>query len=167
MEMIMDEKFNKAVEMLLSHEGGYVTDINDPGGETNFGISKKSYPDLDIQNLSRDEAIEIYHRDWWERYRYCELTNETIAAKVFDFSVNMGPGAAHANLQLAVHQTTYGSIKIDGVMGPKTINAVNAHPEPDLLLAKYKLITIRHYADLNKPKYLRGWIYRALEDIVE
>jgi len=40
----MDERFLKAVEMVLAHEGGYVNDPNDPGGETKYGISKRSYP---------------------------------------------------------------------------------------------------------------------------
>ena len=59
MENKYDEKFLKAVEMVLAHEGGYSCDPQDPGGETKFGISKKSYPNLDIEHLSRDEAIEI------------------------------------------------------------------------------------------------------------
>ena len=161
--MIMDERFNKAIEKVLSHEGGYVTDINDPGGETHFGISKKSYPDLDIQNLTRDEAIGIYRHDWWARLRYCELQDDAIAYKVFDLSVNMGPGVAHTHLQLAVMSTGGKNLKIDGVMGSKTIDAVNSHPSPELLLATLKLRAVKYYADQGREKYLRGWVYRALD----
>ena len=159
----MDKKFNKAVEIVLSHEAGYVNDPDDPGGETKFGISKKAYPDLDIQNLTRDDAIEIYYRDWWLKYRYCELRDDQLAGKVFDLSVNMGPAAAHTHLQLAVMKTSDKIIKLDGIIGPQTIAAVNAHPSPRLLLAELKLMTIKYYADINNPKFLRGWIYRALD----
>lgn len=167
MENKYDEKFLKAVEMVLAHEGGYSCDPQDPGGETKFGISKKSYPDLDIEHLSRDEAIEIYHRDWWVKYGYCELRDEALAAKVFDFAINMGPGVAHTHLQLAVMCSSLMTVRIDGVFGPKTIKACNEHPVPTLLLATLKLKVIRYYADLGvdsgRVKYLRGWIYRALD----
>lgn len=152
---------------MLSYEGGYTNDPADPGGETNFGISKKSYPDLDIKNLSREQAIEIYYRDFWQKYRYCELQDEDIASKVFDLSVNMGPGIAHAHLQFAVMFSSMMTLRVDGIIGPKTIKAVNTHPVPTLLLAKLKLRAVKYYADLGldtgKVKYLRGWIYRALD----
>ncbi len=61
----MTEKFNKAVRIILAHEGGYVNHPADPGGETNMGISKRSYPDLDIKNLTVAMAKEIYFRDFW------------------------------------------------------------------------------------------------------
>lgn len=159
----MDDKFNKAIEMVLSHEGGYVTDIDDPGGETNFGISKRSYPNLDIQNLTRDEAIEIYQRDWWEKYGYGNIENPEIAAKIFDLAVNMGPGTAHTHLQLAVMASGPAIIKLDGILGPNTFNAINSHPSPALLLATLKLKAVKYYTDLNQSKYLKGWIYRALD----
>ena len=51
--------FEEAVKSVLKHEGGYVNDPKDPGGETNFGISKRAFPDLDIKNLTEEDAIEI------------------------------------------------------------------------------------------------------------
>ncbi|MBN2060718.1 MAG: hypothetical protein JW882_09920 [Deltaproteobacteria bacterium] len=158
----MDEKFLKAVEKVLEHEGGYINDPDDPGGETNFGISKRSYPDMDIKNLTRDQAIQIYRKDWWEKYGYGKIEDPEIAAKVFDLAVNMGPGKAHIHLQFAVMRSSH-IIKLDGIMGPETIGAVNRHPDPALLLAELKLRAIRYYADLNQPKYLKGWIYRAID----
>ena len=52
--------FTEAVSVVFKHEGGYVNDRNDPGGETNMGISKRAYPDLDIKNLTQDDAAEIF-----------------------------------------------------------------------------------------------------------
>ena len=58
--------FQTAIKFVLQWEGGYANDSVDPGGETNYGISKRSYPDLDIKNLSIADAIEIYKRDYWD-----------------------------------------------------------------------------------------------------
>lgn len=66
-------KFEEAVEFVLAYEGGYVNDPNDPGGETNFGISKRAYPNVDIKNLTREDVIDIYRRDYWDRCRCGEL----------------------------------------------------------------------------------------------
>ena len=41
--------FNEIIEVVLKHEGGYVNDPNDLGGETNFGITKRFYPNVDIK----------------------------------------------------------------------------------------------------------------------
>ena len=52
--------FEQAFARTIGHEGGYVRDKNDPGGETKYGISKRSYPNEDIRELSRkiDKLIE-------------------------------------------------------------------------------------------------------------
>ena len=94
-----DWKFVQAVEAVLNHEGGYVNDPDDPGGETKWGISRRSYPSLDITNLTREDAIAIYYRDWWRRYKYDLIEDAAVAAKVLDLSVNMGPSQAHKILQ--------------------------------------------------------------------
>ena len=60
--------FQQAIQFVLKHEGGYVCNPNDPGGETNYGISKQEYPDLDIKNLTVANAMDIYQRDYWDAY---------------------------------------------------------------------------------------------------
>ena len=65
----MKTSFDEIIEVVLHHEGGYVNDPKDPGGETNYGISKRAYPDVDIKNLTEDGAKDIYRRDYWEKYR--------------------------------------------------------------------------------------------------
>src|SRR5690606_28008981 len=62
MSAVTDERFRRAVEVVLKHEGGYVNNPSDPGGETKYGISKRSYPELDIANLTQEDAIAIYYR---------------------------------------------------------------------------------------------------------
>ena len=68
-EKIMLISFDEIIDITLKHEGGYVHDPKDLGGETNFGIAKRFYPDVDIKNLTKEEAKEIYKKDYWDRYK--------------------------------------------------------------------------------------------------
>ena len=63
----MMSDFHTAMKFILSPdvEGEYSNDPNDPGGETKWGISKRAYPDLDIRNLTKADALAIYFRDYW------------------------------------------------------------------------------------------------------
>src|SRR5712675_693390 len=67
MAMVIKSKFEMAINFVLPQEGGYVNDALDPGGETNFGISKRKYPNVDIKNLDVVGAMGIYRRDYWDR----------------------------------------------------------------------------------------------------
>lgn len=162
------EKFLRAVEKTLEFEGGRSFDPVDPGGETNFGISKRSYPDLDIKALTRDQAIEIYYRDWWIEHGYERIDDPDVAAKVFDVAANMGPSRAHMLAQQAVNHwmadqgTEY--LCVDGVIGPKSIAAINrAGPGLiDYLRLEQKEFYLRLIEQ--KPamaKYRKGWLRRA------
>lgn len=105
----MSNTFLKAIEFTLPWEtgrdrngkirqdGGYTNDPADPGGETKWGISKKSYPDVDIKNLTIDKAIEIYKRDYYDSYRNRKSSPLILddmplpyAVAVFDSGVNCG-----------------------------------------------------------------------------
>jgi len=161
----MDERFLRAVEVVLAHEGGYVNDPADPGGETKYGISKRQYPELDIASLTRKQAIEIYRRDWWDKYGYGRLASSAIATKVFDLSVNVGPRRAHEMLQRALHAVGRRDVVVDGIIGPQTISAANAAP-PDALLAALRAEAAAYYRQLIErnpalKKYERGWLNRA------
>ncbi len=81
--------FDTACDRLLGLEGGYVNRPDDPGGETNWGISKRSYPNLNIKSLTRDQAKEIYLKDFWLRGQMDKF-EFALAYQVFDFAVNSG-----------------------------------------------------------------------------
>lgn len=87
----MDGKndFDKAIEFVLRWEGGYSNDPNDPGGETKFGISKRSYPELDINKLTLKKAKEIYYQNYWLKCG-CDTLPFPFNIVVFDTAVNMG-----------------------------------------------------------------------------
>lgn len=85
--------FDQAVGMVLKHEGGYVNDPTDPGGETKYGISKRAYPKVDIASLTVDGAKAIYKRDYWDAIGADQLP-PNVRYAAFDTAVNMGVGVA-------------------------------------------------------------------------
>ena len=103
--------FIQVFERVLGHEGGYVNDPADPGGETKFGISKRSYPSVDIKNLTIEQAIVIYRNDFWNKIDGDQLPF-SIAYQLFDFAVNSGTQTAIRYLQRAI------GVADDGHWGP-------------------------------------------------
>jgi lysozyme family protein len=159
----MDSKFKAAADLLLGHEGGYRDDPEDPGGETSFGISRRSYPETDIKSLTREQAEAIYYRDWWTAYGYGSISHAGVAAKVLDLAVNLGPARAHKLLQETVNDLGPVQVAVDGRLGPATLAALNSHPHPECLLAALKLKAVRYYLSLGQRKYLAGWVKRAID----
>jgi lysozyme family protein len=107
--------FDEAFEFLMKWEGGYVNDPTDPGGETNFGISKRAYPDVDIRALTKEKAKKIYKRDYWRVVRAHDLLTYKLCLTLFDFAVNSGTDRAIKALQNAL------GVKEDGIFGPMTM----------------------------------------------
>ena len=87
--------YELAVAFVLRMEGGYVNDPSDPGGETKYGISKRSYPNVNIAGLSVDDAKAIYYRDYWVPAQ-CALKPAPLGLMLFDAVVNMGLGVEPA-----------------------------------------------------------------------
>ena len=153
--------FADAVERLLVAEGGYTNDPDDRGGETNYGISKRSYPDLDIKSLTRVQAIEIYRRDWWDKYGYDRLSYESLGDKVFSLAVNMGATWAHTLLQAALKDLGV-DLEVDGRFGPETVQKANTYRHPDVLVMVMKCGVVAYYRSLRQPRFLAGWVRRAM-----
>lgn len=89
----MDANFKLAMAFTGKWEGGYVNDPADPGGETKYGISKRSYPDIDIKSLTIEEAHQIYYKDFWLASGADKLDKD-LAIAYFDACVNCGTGRA-------------------------------------------------------------------------
>jgi len=90
--------FDRAVKFVIQHEGGYVNNPSDPGGETKYGICKRAYPKLDIKNLTEQDAIDIYKKDYWIPCG-AESLDDSLALVHFDTAVNMGLSRAETFLQ--------------------------------------------------------------------
>jgi lysozyme family protein len=147
--------FNLAIPVVLNNEGGYVSDPNDPGGETNFGISKASYPNVDIKNLTVAEATAIYLRDLW---LFGGIVVQAVATKLFDSYVN----ERHDAIKIA--QRIVG-VDVDGSYGPHTEAAING-VDPAVFLAGFRSGLITHYeaivaAHPSEAEFLNGWLRRA------
>lgn len=157
--------FNLAIPFVFRHEGGYVCDPHDPGGETNFGICKRSYPDLDIPHLTRPEAQAIYQRDFWHPLQLDQFVSQDVATKVLDTAVLIGRHRAIRFLQQAAQTAAAANIDADGTIGPNTLAAVN-QASPPLLLSAYRQLLAVYYEGLAQAvptdrKFLNGWLTRA------
>ena len=148
--------FDRSVEFILKHEGGYVNHPRDPGGETNMGIAKKFYPDLDIKNLTKSQAIEIYRRDYWERAR-CHEMPAAIAHMVFDSAVNQGISASARILQRSL------KVRDDGVIGPVTLAAIRSANQTALLSEITAVRGNWYAATRNVDTFGLGWFRRLID----
>jgi lysozyme family protein len=154
--------FKEAIEIVLKHEGGYVNDKDDPGGETNMGVSKKAYPDLDIKTLTKKDVHGIYFRDYWQKAK-CDKLPNNLQLIYFDMVVNMGKSRAVKILQEAINAKGV-QTDIDGGIGPQTIRNASKSKLEEERLRVYRL---KYYALLvnKKPKlekYYYGWCKRTL-----
>lgn len=150
--------FDNAFKNTLLHEGGYGNHPADPGGETKYGISKRSYPDVDIGGLTLDDARRIYRRDFWDALRLDELP-EVLAETVFDAAVNSGKRPAVIWLQKSL------GIEADGALGPKTIAAANA-ADPYLMTMRFNGRRLEFLADLRTWNVFgRGWAKRVASNL--
>lgn len=158
------QRFERLIGMILQHEGGYVYDPVDPGGETKYGISKRSYPHVDIKNLTIEQAKDIYYRDWWLRLRCNEIQDDRIAQKLLDTCVNVGAMTGVRLLQRALCDVG-DPVTADGLIGPQTIGAAN-RADPIALLASMRYHQAQHYKKLidrnpELARFERGWMNRA------
>ena len=150
--------FDQAVQVIFLHEGGYSKNENDPGGESNFGISKRSYPEVDIYNLTRDQAKGIYKRDYWHPLSLYMIDNANVCLELFDMAVNAG-----ISRSVKMAQKLAGT-KEDGTLGGITANAINKFDGDFVKSFKHARIIYYEAIARNKPAlriFLNGWKNRV------
>ncbi len=176
------QEISEMIDALLAREGGYVNDPSDPGGATKYGITihtlsavrgRKCTP-TDVRNLTKAEAREIYKSLYFQKPRIDELPHD-LQPCVFDMQVNAGNRAVKI-LQETLNK--FGtSLKVDGVIGSKTIDNAHAVFEEagQYLVDAYGIERREYYYRLAdrraaSRKYARtrsggkgGWINRAEE----
>ena len=153
--------FYVIVEDILKREGGYVNHKNDPGGETKYGIAKRSHPKEDIKNLKKARAVEIYEQYYWVPSKASSLP-DSLMGTYFDMVVNMGQRRAVKILQKACNSKGC-KLVVDGLIGKKTMAASKKIDN-----SRLKVYRILFYTDLvdRKPKladFIVGWLRRAME----
>ena len=145
--------FETAFRFTICHEGGYVNDVRDPGGETNWGISKRSYPGIDIKSLTLDQAQAIYKRDYWDEAS-CERMPPKIGIAVFDAAVHHGPKTAIKLLQRALKVADDGEY---GRITHGTLQSRDTNETLELMLAQRAIYLTTCPA---WPTYKLGWLKR-------
>jgi lysozyme family protein len=162
--------FEKAIQYVLSEEGGFQSNPKDKGnwtggaigkGElrgTKFGISAASFPNEDIRALTRERAIQLYRQRYWEA-AHCEVAPPQVRLALLDAAVNCGVGTAVRWLQTAAH------VDPDGIVGLNTRMALRV-ADPRLLLEDFMALRAAHHAkdaQRNEVKrdFLPGWILRC------
>jgi len=161
----MTGEFEKALKRILKHEGGYVNDPLDSGGMTNLGVTKRVWEEFvghpvseaDMRALTPEIIAPMYKMKYWNS-SYCEVLPKGLDYVVFDFAVNAGTGRSVKTLQQAI------GCVADGVIGPKTMAAIN-DAEPKDLIAKsdaradfYQGIVARKP---DQARFIKGWLNRV------
>ena len=153
--------FDEIIEKVLEHEGKYSNDSDDLGGETNFGITKRFYPDVDIKNLTKEDAKDIYYQDYWLKNKVNKMPPE-LKYIYFDMCINMGKKTAVKILQGASIGRGK-DIALDGGLGANTFKAIQ-----DLEVERVRAYRVKYYVDIinKKPeqeKFYFGWFKRSLQ----
>jgi lysozyme family protein len=155
---------DEIIALTIRLEGGYSDNPADPGGRTNMGVTQR-YLDharaaaphgvmlpLDVKDLTVIQVTGMYQRDQWVRVLGDALP-PTLAALAFDGAVNEGPGTAVMLLQQAL------SVHVDQFVGPATLAAISTVPHVELV-TEYAARRATHYAKLNRPEFVLGWMRR-------
>jgi len=121
----MTASFDSFKLLLVPLEGDKLTDIaDDAGGLTRYGISKVMHPEVDVANITLQDAYKWYEQNYWDRYQLSRIDSQEIANKLMSFLINENPTTVIHCLQRAVSRCG-GFVKEDGILGPNTIYFLN------------------------------------------
>lgn len=161
--------FTKAVNYTLGIECGFVDNPLDSGGATNWGITCLELSTFrghmasteEVKNLTRDEAISIYEKFYWNFLRLGEVKSDMIATAIFDIAVNRGTSAA------ARYAQTVAKIHVDSIMGDGSLRAINLLDE-DTFIMDFIHVVKRGYVNIcrnnaTQLEFLDGWLERVLK----
>jgi lysozyme family protein len=162
--------FKTAFNRLIGIEAGFTKDPRDPGnwtggrpgvGElkgTKFGLSAATYPDLDIENLTLDQAQAIYLRDWWQKLQAGSV-DPAIVYQVWVFAINAGMETAKRALQRAA------CVVDDGQIGDHTITAIQAMPVASVI-CRFNAQVLRYYTSCKIWNVEgKGWVNRVADQL--
>ena len=160
--------FEKCLEIILHHEGGYVNHPKDPGGETNLGVTKRVYEEWggtkDMKDLTVEDVAPIYKKNYWDRVKADQLP-EGLDLCVFDWAVNSGTGRAAKKLQAMIGTT------VDGGIGPNTLRALKMYCQTEGIeaaISDYTKMRQEFYEGLSTfDTFGRGWTRRNEETELE
>jgi lysozyme family protein len=159
-------RFEECLARVLKHEGGFSHDPLDSGGRTNLGVTQRVWEEFvghpvseaDMRALTPQKVAPMYKIKYWNP-SYCAVLPKGLDYVVFDFAVNAGTGRSVKTLQSAI-----GCVS-DGVIGPKTMAAING-ANPKDLIAKFSDARADFYQGIvaRKPdqaRFIKGWLNRV------
>lgn len=166
----------KLAPFILKWEGGFVNDPDDLGGATNKGVTlstymqycrKKGYPVPTVErlkNLSDREWTEILKTMYWDRWKADQIESQSVANILVDWVWASG------NYGIKIPQKLIG-VTVDGIVGPKTIDAVNSRNPRELFdmikIARFDFIEEICRKRPANNKFKRGWINRINDFVFE
>ena len=162
------DRFERIFDYLLRVEGGYSDDKNDKGGETTWGITKeearKNGYRGSMKDLTKEFAKKILEKDYYLKNRLNEVKNDKVALSICDWSFNSGKWATK-KAQIAINQLTNANLDVDGIIGNKTLEALNS-ADPEKFLEVYHNLQRIYYkgkveADRTQEGFLTGWLNRV------
>ena len=162
------DRFEKFLDYIFEVEGGYTNDENDRGGATNFGITEEEAREFgytgDMKDLTKDFAKNIYLKKYYLGNKLDKILNNKVALSIFDWAVNSG-GNGTKNAQIAINQLTNANLDVDGIIGNKTLEALNV-ADPEKFLEVYHNLQRIYYkgkveADRTQERFLTGWLNRV------
>lgn len=157
--------FDQAIHFVLRAEGDTSDHPSDMGGYTHWGLSSKSYPDLDLAKLTLVQAMEIYKRDFWDPIQGDELP-PSLALVLFDWAVNSGVKTASEALQRALGA----DLVVDGIIGRRSLAAVEKADLPALICKLLQWRSDDRIKQARRPDqavFLTGWLRRIIACGVE
>ena len=160
----MKQNYDQCLKIILHHEGGYVNHPEDPGGETNLGVTKRVYEEhggtKDMKDLTVEDVAPIYKKSYWDKMKGDDLPTG-LDLCVFDFGINAGPGRAAKFLQKMIGTT------VDGGIGPMTLAKVNEYVDSHGLeesIKQYQAARQEYYESLSTfGTFGKGWTRRVDE----
>lgn len=173
------ELFSKISSVILQHEGGYVNDPNDRGGETNMGITIATWRayasgDLGIEatsntlrNMTKEQAEVIYYNHYWEPKGFCKLESTKIALMIYDWTITSG--RAITQIRKMLHNEYNINLVVNNTMDDDMIHCINAIEDQGQLLSRiaeirkeyYRSLTITDGEPNSQVRFLNGWINRV------
>ena len=162
------DRFERIFDYLLIVEGGYSDDKNDKGGKTKFGIIEEEARDFgykgDMQDLTIDFAKNIYLKKYYLGNKLDKVVNDKVALSICDWAVNSGRNGIK-NAQAALNRINGSNLDIDGIVGNKTLEALNTVDSEKFLEVYHNLQRIYYKAkieaDRTQERFLTGWLNRV------
>lgn len=158
-------EFSKYAPKLLQLEGGYTNHPDDLGGPTNLGITLKTYQQYcgqnktikDLRNMSYGTWEEIMKDMYWDKCRADEIESQPLAEIIVDWCVNSGMVGLRKVQEIA-------GVKPDGIVGPKTLAAINGANSASLFDRIWKARQ-QFYINIVKRSptqkvFMNGWMNR-------